>query len=85
MDTDSLSTREVYITTSDNPYDPADQFDEWFAYDEAHGYHTCSLLDRIANTSLYGLSDEYNTFAIERAIDEIIRFSGETYVKIVKE
>ena len=75
----------VYITTVDNPYDPSEQFDEWYAYDEAHGYHTCSLLDRVCNTSFLGLSDEINSESIARAIDEIIEHEGtELYKKIVK-
>ena len=76
----------VYITTVDNPYDPAEQFDEWFAFDESHGYHTCQLLDRIANTSFLAFNEEENDNEIERAIDEIIEFEGnEIYKKIIKE
>ena len=26
------------ITTTDNPYDPFEQFAEWFAFDEEKGY-----------------------------------------------
>lgn len=75
----------VYITTVDNPYDPSEQFEEWFAFDESHGYHTCSLLDRVSNTSIIGLGDEYNLLELERAIDEIIRMNGsEVYKKIKK-
>lgn len=78
--------REVYITTVDNPYDPAEQFDEWFSYDEAKGYHTCSLLDRIANTSFLSMNEEELDSEIERAIDQIIRFEGDfMYKKLVKE
>ena len=39
------------LTTIDNPFNPFDQFDEWFAYDVSKGYHTCSYLARIAKTS----------------------------------
>lgn len=85
MDDNNTSMSGVYITTVDNPYDPCDQFDEWFSYDESHGYHTCSLLDRVANVSLYSLGDDYNSFEIERAIDEIIKNEGESlYKKIIK-
>ena len=55
------------ITTIDNPYDPFEQFADWFAFDEEKGYHTSSYLNRIARTS-----DEENETEIERAIDEII-------------
>lgn len=60
------------LTTVDNPFDPFEQFDEWFAWDEQMGYHTCSFLARIAITS-NELSEEDESVAIESAIDEIVR------------
>ncbi len=59
------------LTTIDNPYDPFDQFDPWYEFDEAHGYHTSGLLARIVNNSK-DLSDPDHDSAIELAIDEII-------------
>ena len=41
----------LYLTTEDNPYDPYEQFEQWFAYDTAKGYNSCGLLERVANTS----------------------------------
>lgn len=61
------------LTTVDNPYNPAKQFDEWRAFDESHGYHSCSLLARVAHTSEF-FTDEVNEQIIEDAIDEIIEF-----------
>ncbi len=61
------------ITTVDNPYDPFDQFDDWFMYDTDKGYNSCGYLDRIARTS-DALSDAENRKEIERAIDEIIKY-----------
>lgn len=76
--------KEVAITTTDNPFNPFDNFDEWYAFDEAQGYHTCSYLSRIAHTS-EGLSDNENDDEIERAIDEIVSFNENgKYVKIYK-
>ncbi len=66
--------RVVMITTEDNPYDPYTHWDEWYAYDTIKGHHTCSYLARIARTS-DGISDEDNDKEIERAIDEIIKYS----------
>lgn len=62
------------LTTIDNPYNPQTQFDDWFAFDEQKGYHTCSYLARIAKTSSK-LSDEENDYEIETAIDEIVRMN----------
>ena len=62
------------LTTIDNPYSPFEQFDLWYRFDEDKGYHTCSYLARIARTSDQ-LSERENQQEIERAIDDIIRYS----------
>lgn len=63
--------RDVMLTTVDNPYDPFENFDEWYAYDVDQGYFTCAYLARIAHTS-----NEVENFdddsSIEDAIDEIL-------------
>lgn len=72
------------LTTVDNPYDPMDQFDQWYQYDTDKGYNSCGLLDRIAMTSP-AMSDQENAAEIERAIDEIIRFDPlNVYKKVVR-
>lgn len=58
------------VSTVDNPFNPWTQFDEWYAWDEAHGYHTCALLGRVVRTS-DSLSDADESIAIENAIEEI--------------
>ena len=59
------------LTTFDNPYNPFEQFSDWFLFDVEKGYNTCAYLDRIAHTS-------------ERAIDEIIRYDFMNIYKKVK-
>ena len=39
------------LTTFDNPYNPFEQFSDWFLFDVEKGYNTCAYLDRIAHTS----------------------------------
>lgn len=65
--------KQVVLTTKDNPYDPFDEFDEWFLYDVTKGYNSCGYLARIARTS-EALSDEEYADEIERAVDEIIKY-----------
>lgn len=59
------------LTTTDNPYDPFDDFDQWLAYDNNKGYNTSGLLARITITS-DELSEPDQYLAIENAIDEIV-------------
>lgn len=73
---------QCMLTTVDNPYDPFDQFDEWFNYDMDLGYNSSAYLARIAFTSDQ-LSDNENEKEIERAIDEIIKYDPfNLYVKV---
>lgn len=66
-----MVSTEHMLTTTDNPFDPFTQFDEWYAFDENAGYFTTSFLARIVITS-DELSDADRSLAIELAIDEII-------------
>lgn len=77
--------RVAMLTTIDNPFDPFENFDAWFAFDEAKGYNSCSLLSRIAKTS-DELSESLNNSEIERAIDEICDYNTlGIYKKVVKD
>ncbi len=60
------------LTTTDNPFDPVTQFKEWYVFDTSRGYNSLSLLARIAHTT-DEMGDDVQTFAIEEAIDEIVR------------
>jgi len=71
-DIESGDRGEYALTTVDNPFNPFTQWDEWYAYDARHGYHTPSFLARIAFTS-DDLSEVDQAAAIQSAIDEIVR------------
>lgn len=60
-----------YLTTIDNPYDPYEQFEQWFAFDTQKGYNSCGLLERIAHTS-DELSPEDNRIEINNAVNQIV-------------
>lgn len=76
-------TYETMLTTKDNPFDPFDQFDDWFNFDEQQGYHTCSYLGRIVRTS-DEMSDEQVSREVNRAVDEILRYDFAGIYKKVK-
>lgn len=73
----------VALTTVDNPFDPFEQFDEWFLWDTSHGYNSAAYLARIARVSDQ-LTDEQNAAEIERAIDEIVKLDFQNIYKKVK-
>lgn len=63
---------EHMLTTIDNPFDPFTEFDSWYQFDEAAGYHTSAYLARVVRTS-EELSEADQSLAIEQAIDEIVK------------
>jgi len=78
------NTEDYLITTIDNPYNPWTNWDQWYAYDEIAGYHTCSYLDRVMSTSDQLSDEEYNK-EYDEAVDEIIRYDiTNKYAKIAQ-
>lgn len=67
------SCKKCMLSTFDNPYNPFENFSEWFLFDIEKGYDSCAYLARIARTS-DALTDHENNQEIERAIDEIISY-----------
>lgn len=81
-ETNTAGTKSCCITTVDNPYDPFEQFTEWWLFDCEKGYNTCAYLNRIARLS-DRFSEEENKREIERAIDEIIKYDFKNiYIKV---
>ena len=79
----SIDNYEVAITTTDNPFDPFDEWEKWYLYDMEAGYNTCAYLDRICFTS-NALSEVENRDEIERGIDEIIKYDFTNLYRKVK-
>lgn len=86
---DPITYSEVALSTSDNPYNPLTDYDNWAAYDHQHGYNTSEYLARIVRTtSEYG--DKTYSEDIERAVDECVLLNliswthdGVSYIKVV--
>ena len=83
--------RSIALTTSDNPYDPIDQYDEWERYDMEHRYFTNDYLDRVCHTTTE-FGEEMYLQDIENVIDDAVKFNliswmadGVSYVKVVHE
>lgn len=70
---------EAMLSTIDNPYDPFDQFDEWYAYDELKARQEnrptcCAYLARIAMNSDDVSDNEFNR-VMNDVIDEIVELN----------
>lgn len=75
---------ESMLTTFDNPYDPFDNFSEWFMFDIEKGYNSCSRLARFISND-ESLSTVEADREREAAIDKIIDIDFlNIYTKVTK-
>lgn len=72
-----------FLTTTDNPYSPYDEFEEWYQFDSDHGYNSSGLLMRLAETSSQ-FTDNENAYEVEKAIDRIVAADPLNLYKKVK-
>ncbi len=64
--------KRYLLTTVDNPYHPAYQFDDWYKFDHERGYYTDQRLAKVAKTSI-NLTDAENQRIINGVVDDFIR------------
>lgn len=50
MSENVAESKELMLSTSDNPFDPFEQFNAWYAFDVSHGYNTLGYLAAVAET-----------------------------------
>lgn len=78
-------TRQVFITTIDNPYSPFDDFTSWFMFDVEKGYNTSSKVGRLVR-STDDMTQKEEMEEIERVIDRLIEIDPlDIYIKVVHE
>lgn len=70
------------VTTTDNPYDPFKQFDQWRNYDESKGYNTLAYLSRLVRVSPESTEIELEAANVA-ACEEIVRLNLTGNYKIV--
>lgn len=75
---------KLFLTTTDNPFEPVKQFDEWNAFDQEKKYFTLNLIARFIQAFE---ENNYEKETIEEtrnfALTEIVRLFPEQY-KIVE-
>lgn len=79
----NTKTKETWVTTTDNPFDPFKDMDNWKRFDEDNGYHTVSLICRFLKDS-----DDYDTETyrqcLESAVDAVVEINPTgKYKKVV--
>lgn len=77
-------SKQVMLTTIDNPFDPFDEFEKWFDFDIEKGYYTCNKLARLAEVT-DDMTPNEEEEEIERAIDRLIEIDPlDLYRKVVR-
>lgn len=66
--------QERFVTTTDNPYDYFDNFEQWNNFDVCQGYNTLSLLARLCDSS-EELSEQEQLEDINKALESIVNLS----------
>ena len=68
------NVKELMLSTSDNPFNPFTEPDEWYTFDYSHGYNTLGYLAAVAEVTDEGF-DRENTLAINKAIYDAARLN----------
>lgn len=80
-----MATKETWVTTLDNPFDPFKDPENWQRFDEDNGYYTTSLICRYL-VDAPDWSENMKNQALEEAVDKIVRYNFYgNYKKVVKE
>ncbi|QPL14733.1 hypothetical protein SEA_SCHWARTZ33_88 [Gordonia phage Schwartz33] len=79
-----MTVEEYMLSTSDNPFNPFTEWQQWFAFDAREGYHTPAYLARVVRTS-NELSEADQQIALNDGIDEILQFNlTGNYIKVTR-
>ena len=78
-------SKQISITTIDNPFNPLDDFTSWLMFDIEKGYYTCSKIARLTNLT-DEMTEKEEIEEIERAINRLIEIDPlDLYIKVVQE
>ena len=81
-----MQLRKVGISTSDNPFNPITEYEQWLQFDRTHGYNSDQYVANIVEDYDDLMDQQQVNFEKEKAIDDIIRlFPGMNFIKVVEE
>lgn len=60
----------LHLTTTDNPFSPIDDYDNWSKFDHDHGYNTDELVARIVGPIDFDLPE----VIVNEAFDDAIKW-----------
>lgn len=69
-----MDNQQLMLTTSDNPFNPHDNYYQWLYFDTQQGYNTQSYIARVYRSKLTNPDDE---------VEEIEELLNETYKEIM--
>jgi hypothetical protein len=74
---------DIMLTTMDNPWSPFENWEEWYAWDQVHGYDTPGYLARVSNFSS-DLSADDQERVLRSAIQEILQLNVRGVYKVIR-
>ena len=69
-----MDNQQLMLTTSDNPFNPHDNYEQWLYFGTQQGYNTQSYIARVYRAKLTNPDDE---------VEEIEELLNETYKEIM--
>lgn len=75
MEKVNTNEQTVFLTTEDNPWNPFENWDEWYNFDMMNGYDTCGKIARLTRYSPV-LPENINTEEIHRVMQELINIGS---------
>ena len=79
---EEIDSFEFFLTTSDNSFDPFEEFSSWFAFDSMKNYNSSGLLARIVDGSTL-FSSHLEKKAVVMAMHRIVRINASGMHRIV--
>lgn len=75
----------LYLTTTDNPFSPVDDYEQWSRFDRDHGYNTDALVARIAGPIDFDLPESVVNDAFDDSIRWIVEWNPTGNYKMISD